>query len=106
MTHTYNIEFLLGLAADAGGAEDVFDSLANAAADIAEDDFGYVDADIAVSVASRELTVSVTVDDVDDDRAVHRGIGVARTILHSAGHQTAEWDRLTVQRTREPVAAR
>lgn len=98
--NSYSIEFVLPFDHDKApeSMEAVFDLLADAGADIAEDSHGYIDSDVGMDMGQRIIELTVMLDDDDDDRAVQRGMVAARTIIHAAGGPTHGWDKLTVER--------
>ncbi|AKJ72129.1 hypothetical protein GMA1_32 [Gordonia phage GMA1] len=98
---TYNIGFALYFDGDSD-LEPVFDLLADAAADLSEDDHGYIDADVSGTLGERLLELTLSMEDSDEDRVVARGMAAGRTIIHAAGGPTPGWDKLTVERDFAP----
>jgi hypothetical protein len=92
----YLIELDLDLAEDMPEEqmEALFDALADQVADLAG-----MDGDVSADLATRTVTIHLSIGGRDDEAAFALGLAAARTAVHAAGLPTPGWEKITLQPT-------
>lgn len=84
-----------------GELADLFERIADAAADITGDDHGPLDGDVGCLGAEHRIEIAIGLSDTDDDRAFLRGMAAVRTIIHAAGGPTGGWEKIITMREQQ-----
>ena len=85
---SYYVEFVFDMGAPfAADAEDHFDEIAAAFADLAG-----IDGDVGVDCGAGRVELCMTLEAVDRQEALLAAFAAARTAIHAAGGATSGWD--------------